>query len=177
MEGDESVVIKKVWNQNNFFISIVIGIGLIFLFTFLIIIFNITSPNLIILACFLTVIYAIILFFLLEPSLLKVINKGVVKTIEKPIVKEVIVEKPIQIVHETEKPIYILNKNNKRNINIPKYNFIGSIQTGVYHKKSCRLGRMIKKKYKIQQLDDNYFIKNKYRPCEICIKHSKKPSL
>jgi len=90
------------------------------------------------------------------------------------VVKEVIVEKPVveQVMHETEKTIYVTNPAKK--LNIPKYDYAASSEAKVYHKRACRLGKLIKKKYKILNNDPKFFIKNKYKPCKICILHTRK---
>jgi c-di-AMP phosphodiesterase-like protein len=163
---------KRLWNLNNFFLSIVILLIISVIFLIIRFVFDFELIYIVIIACFLIIIYSIILFFLLEPKILREINKTTIKTIKTPSLKEVIIEKPIQIMHEMEKKIYITNPRKK--LNIPKYDFLGSSQTKTYHKKTCRFSKLIKKKYKILNNDPNYFIKNNYKPCDICILKTKK---
>ncbi len=170
------IIEKRIWNMNNFFIALILGVVIVFSFFIILWIFQIDILKRIVLACFFIVAYAITLFFLLEPKILREIRETNVKTIETPVVKEVIVEKPVvqQIPYETEKTIYITREKPRKKLNIPKYSYIGSFKTKVYHKKSCRLGKLIKKKYKVLNNNIDYFTKNNYRPCEVCIKHSVK---
>ena len=163
---------KRLWNLNNFFLSIVILLIISVIFLIIRFTFDFELIYLVIIACFFIIVYAIILFFLLEPKVLREISKTTVRTIKTPTLREVIVEKPIQIMHETEKKIYISNPRKK--LNIPKYDYLGSSQTMTYHKKICRFSKLIKKKYKVVNNDPNYFIKNKYHPCDICILKTKK---
>lgn len=166
---------KKIWNLNNFFIAL--GIGLVIIISFFVILafFDLNFLNGIILLTFFIIAYAIILFFLLEPEIIREISQTTLKTIkEEPIIKEIFVKKSVQIPYETENRIYITNPKSEKKLNIPKYDYIGSIQAGTYHKKICRLSKLIKKKYKVLNNDPNYFIKNNYKPCKICIKHLRK---
>lgn len=74
--------------------------------------------------------------------------------------------------HETEKTIYVTNPRKK--LDIPRYDYVASSETKTYHKKSCRLGKLIKKKYKVLNNDPNYFTRNGYKSCKICIRHLRK---
>ncbi|VVB78670.1 Uncharacterised protein [uncultured archaeon] len=164
---------KRIWNLNNFFVALIIGLIIIFCFFVIIAYFDPTILTKTMLFAFFVIIYAIILFFLLEPRIIQEVNQTSLRTITNPIIKEVVVEKQVQIPYETEKKIYITNVRSPRP-NIPKYDYVGSFQTGTYHKRSCRLSKLIKNKYKILNNDPNYFIKNNYKPCLVCIKHQKK---
>lgn len=156
-----------------------------------------------VLAFVLVVIYAIFLFFLLEPKLLKEIHQPIVQTIDKPVYQEVIrtvevekpviqevvrtveVEKPVEVIRTVEKPVYqevekkvpvyfdrVVRKyitRKPKKLNIPHYDFVGSSLTMKYHKTSCRLGKSIKKKYKLHDNHESFFKKKKYSPCQVCI--------
>ncbi|MDP2925641.1 MAG: hypothetical protein Q8N99_04675 [Nanoarchaeota archaeon] len=164
---------KRLWNLSNVFIAVIIGIVIVFAFFLILYIFNINILYRVMLACFFIVVYAIVLFFLLEPSLLREVSHITIQKVNNPLVREVIIEKPVQVVHEVEKRIYYTNMPKKK-LNIPKYDYIGSSLTKIYHKKSCRLGKSIKKKYKVQNSDVNFYIKNDYNPCKFCIEHKVK---
>jgi hypothetical protein len=73
-----------------------------------------------------------------------------------------------EIIREVEKPVYI--EESKKKLVIPKYDYVASSQTQTYHKRTCRLSKLIKKKFKIQNNDASFFVKNKFKPCKICIK-------
>jgi hypothetical protein len=150
----------------------------------------------------LTTFYAVFAFFLVSSNTTIEINrettkfieidKPVIREIEKPVYiqkfieKQVIKEVPIQIpiekeiinvvdrpvFYEIEKPVYI--KEERKRLNIPKFNFMASSETKTFHKRTCRLGKLIKKKYKIHSNSQTFFKKKKYRPCKVCIKKTKK---
>ena len=172
-EFDSSPIIseKRIWNMNNVFISLFIGIFLIILFTIILFVTMIDTLYKVILAAFLVVLYAIVLFFLLEPKILREIRHTQLRTSE-PIIKEVIVEKPVQIIHEIEKPIYYTNP--RKTLSIPKYDYVGSSETKTFHLRNCRLGKLIKKKYKLVSNEKTFFTKNKYKPCQVCILKTKR---
>ncbi|MFA5856629.1 MAG: hypothetical protein WC867_04675 [Candidatus Pacearchaeota archaeon] len=178
---------KRIWNQNHIFLSLIISFIFIFMFFIILYVFKLELTTAILTAALFIVSYAIILFFLLEPKILKEINHPIIKTIkepglstqfiiEKPIYKiiekdPVIIEKPVQLMHETEKRIYITNPIEKKK---KEYNFIGSSLTFIYHNKDCRLGKSIKDRYKISNDLESFFKSNKYRPCKVCITKEKK---
>ncbi len=174
----ETVREKNVWNLQHIFLAfwifvlfVCIGIASGF--------FVLRAIQRVILWTVLVVIYAIILFFLLEPSKIreierketKTIEKEVLREIEKPVIKEVVkeVEKPVlkEVVREVEKPVYYQVKGPK--LNIPKYDYVGSSLTHIYHKRDCRISKSIKKKYKEYNNDINFFKSKNYNPCKICI--------
>jgi len=78
----------------------------------------------------------------------------------KPLMR--VVEKPI--VREIEKKIFI----EKPKPYVPKY--IGSTNRKVYHLSSCKFSKLIEPKYKVQKDSEEYFKRNKYKPCKMCMK-------
>lgn len=119
-------------------------------------------------------------------------NKPVIKYIEKPVYVErkvqvqvpvekkvvEIVEKPVYIEKEVEKkvPVYVktvMPRTVKRKLNIPKYDYIGSDETMRFHKRSCRLGKLIKRKHKISSNSKEFFLKKGYKQCKACLKRKK----
>lgn len=169
----EPIIIEKnIWNLNNFFLSFIIGVFIIISFFITINFFPLSLTNVLILFVFIIVLYSIILFFLLEPKKLKEVNQPV-EIIKNKIIKEPVTQTVYkQIPYEVEKRIYITNPRHNKE----KLNFYGSIKSGTYHKGSCRLSKLIKNDYKIGNNYEKYFIKNKYKPCKICIQN-KYPSL
>lgn len=157
--------------------------GLIIIISFFILVyfFELNFLESILIAFFLVVLYAILLFFLTESSQNKITIRR--EIIAKPIIQ--IKKEPVQVVHEVEKRIYytnpkkeFLNQGYSKSLENPKLShlsdYIGSVNSGVYHQNTCRLSKLIKEKYKISKQDPSYFIKNNYRPCEVCIKKTKK---
>ena len=92
--------------------------------------------------------------------------KEVVK--EVPVEKEVIKEVPIEKKVYVDRPVYIQEK--REPLNIPKYDYVGSSETKTYHKRSCRLGKLIKKKYKISNNSESYFRSRGFKRCAACFK-------
>ena len=88
---------------------------------------------------------------------------------DRPIYKEVIVEKPVY--RDVVRPVYT---SSKAKLNIPKYQFVGSKQTRKFHKRTCRLGKLIKKKYKISNNSQAHFRNMKFKACKVCILKKKK---
>lgn len=165
---------KHLWNANNLFFAFAIGILVIISFVLLLFFLKLSFTNSIISASILIIFYAIVLFFLLEPRILREIKQPIIKTLNN----EVVVEKPIykQIPYEVEKTIYVTNpiKEEKPKLNSKqriKFKFISSIKSGTYHESSCRLSRLIKQKYKIGKNSIDYFKNHNYKPCKICIKN------
>ncbi|MEK6890508.1 MAG: hypothetical protein AABX03_00040 [Nanoarchaeota archaeon] len=57
----------------------------------------------------------------------------------------------------------------KPRINIKKYNYIGSSETKVYHKNSCRFAKTIHTDYMDYNNKESYFKNKGYKPCMVCI--------
>lgn len=174
----------RLWNLNNFFLAFFIGIGFAVLAIVLITIFNLNLVGCLILVLVVVVVYASILFFLLESRILREVEQTTLKTIERsfikevpfekkvfvdrPVIKEVIVEKPVV------REVYIPLREQKDKIIIPKYNFVASTEARTYHKRNCRLGKLIKKKYKVSNNFERSFIRKGFKPCKVCITKEKK---
>lgn len=150
----------------------------------------------IVMSWILTTAYALFAFFLIDPKLninpvryvdrplvqeiIRIVEKPVFKEIQVPIENKVIevIEKPVikEVIRYIERPVvkYVDRIVKRKKLNIPKYNFVASNQTRTYHKRNCRLGKLIKKKYKFQNNSQNFFKKKHYKGCKVCIKKQKK---
>jgi hypothetical protein len=53
---------------------------------------------------------------------------------------------------------------------IIKHEFVGSNSEKRYHKRTCRLAKLIKQKYKESSDDEGYFKNRKYKACKVCLK-------
>lgn len=168
----------SISNDNNIIVSLLLGIALVcgVIVLFLLFDFNLINEILIVLVALL--LYIVLLFSLIEPSRVREIRRNIVTTVEKPVVKEVIkeVEKPVIRKVIVEKPVvkrvYIEKKHKK--LNIPHYEYIGSMQTRTYHLRACRLGKLVKKKYQLSNNSLDFFKKRKFKPCKICILKQRK---
>ena len=116
----------------------------------------------------------------------KPVIKEIIRTIEKPVevIKEVpiqipienrtieVVEKPViqrvevPIIKWVEKKVYMERKK----LNIPKFNYIASSETKTFHKRNCRFGKLIKRKYKVHNNKSSWFQKNHFKACKVCLK-------
>ena len=168
---------KRVWNNSYLFIAFIVGVLAIFVQFFAIRYFNLEYTESVFLAFSILIIYAIILFFLLEPRILREIQMTAINTVEKPIVETRYLEKPAVV--ETkyiDRPVvqtrYV--EKSRRVLNIPKYAYVGSSEAKVFHSRNCRLGKLIKRKYKVSNNSKSYFLSKKYKPCKVCVKGNKR---
>ncbi|MBS3072539.1 hypothetical protein J4477_01755 [Candidatus Pacearchaeota archaeon] len=183
-ELEPIVTEKYVWNQGNLLVAIIIGIFAV-IFEFIAVFFiGLLKPYALFLGFVLIIVYAIFLFFVLEPRLVKEIKKTEIITLEKPVVREVIKsvikEVPREIVRTVEKQVpqtltrTVYVPTPRKKLNIPKYDYVASSQTKTFHTRNCRLGKLIKKRYKVSNNSKSYFTGRKYKPCKVCILKKKK---
>ena len=101
----------------------------------------------------------------------KIIEKPVLKIIEKPIE----VEKPVIKYRNkiVEKPVIKYREKKKKKLNIPRYDFLGSNETMRYHKHGCRFSKLIKPKHKLSNNDEKFFTKAGFKKCKACMPEKK----
>ncbi len=211
---------KRIWNLNHLFLGLFIAIAFIAITLFLIINFELDLTNSLIVILAVVIVYSGILFFLIEPKVLRQVDNTVIHRverpviIEKPVVKEIPVEKkifvdrPVEVIKEVQVPVerevikevevpvektvfvdrpvekvvqvpsdptvIIAPEETKKKLVIPKYDFVASEETRTYHTRNCRLGKLIKRKYKLVSNNEKDFIKEKFKPCKVCIKKKKR---
>jgi hypothetical protein len=172
--SERSISEKKVKEEGNGLVAIIVAILLIVITLIILLGLNLQFSTKLFFVLLICAFYLIVLSFLFEPKFIREIFHTDIKTVEKPIEIEKIytVEKPIHVIRTVEKPVYIDRPRKK--LNIPHYDYVGSNQTKIYHKSSCRLGKSIKRKYKVYNNEAKYFIKNKFQPCKVCIQKLKK---
>jgi hypothetical protein len=135
-----------------------------------------------------TTAYSVFAFFIMTTDNVLEVKREVVR--EVPVVREIIKEVPIQIPMENtvyevvEKPVYVDREvikevpvevpvyfeKPRKKLNIPKYEFVGSSETKTFHKRSCRFGKLIKKKYKLNSNNKDFFKNRKFKVCKVCIR-------
>ena len=183
-----SVSEKQIWNKANLFLAFWAGVVVVVLAFVGIGAFNFDKQEAVIFSLSLALFYAVVLFFLLEPTKLRIINKTQIKEIEKPVERIRVVEKPIvkyvdkpfETIKYIDRPVEkeitktIMVESPKVKLDIPKYDYLGSSETKTFHKKSCRLGKLIKRKYKVSSNSKYYFIARGYKPCKVCLKKDSK---
>ncbi len=175
-------------------VAIIVGIMVVISAVLMSIAFNFTIVGNLVMSWILTTAYALFAFFLIDPHVtlnpIRIVEKPiihevpvevekevireiqvpienrVIEVVEKPVVKEVFIEVPV------EKRItrYIERKHRSKKLNIPRFNFVGSNQTHRFHKRACRLGKLIKKKYKVHSNTKAFFKKKHYHACKACMK-------
>ncbi len=218
---------KRIWNLNNLFLGLFIAIALVAVGLFLIINYELDLTNSLFIILAIVIIYSGILFFLIEPKILRQVDNTVIHKIEKPVIierpvvkevqvpveKKVFIDRPVEVIKEVIKEVQVpvekqvikevqvpvektvfVDRPVERIVQVPaqsddtvfvvheetenkpsplKYSFVASEQTRVYHTKNCRLGKLIKKKYKLVSDNENDFIKEKFQPCKVCIQKKK----
>ena len=174
---EETVSEKRMWQMKNIFVAFWIFVVLIIIAFVMTGFFQWNFTQRTIMWTVLTVIYAVILFFLLEPKLLRQIITKETKTVDREVIKEVTIDRPVNkdVIREVpviktvtvNRPVYIQTPRQK--LDIPKYDFVGSSVAKTYHTRNCRLGKLIKKKYKESSNDISFFKKRGYRACKVCV--------
>jgi len=179
-ELDPEITERKLFNLRNILFVFIIGAVLIFLIIGIIAIFELEIRNALILSLIAVTIYAVILFFLLEPSILREVKSVMVRTVEKPVEVIRTVEKPVEVIRTVEKPVEkevikrVYVEAPRKKLNIPKYEYVGSSETKTFHKRNCRLGKLIKRKYKVSNNSASYFKAKGFKPCKVCKPGKKK---
>jgi len=193
---DPIVKQRRLWNMNYVLASLIVGFILIIVQVLGMILFSLGATGSWILAFILLLTYACVLYFLLEPALLKEVTQPILKTettikhvevpkpveVAKPVEIIKTIEKPIEVIKTVEKPVYIERKVyvdrpvtiKSKKLNIPKYKFVGSTLTKTYHLKTCRLAKSIKAKYRLNTNSTAIFRNKKYQPCKVCVLKVKK---
>ncbi len=173
-------------------IAVIVGLMVVVLALLISITFQFGIIGNLVTSWVLTAAYAIFAFFLIQP----IIQVNPVRTIEKPVVQQVLVPVDREVIREIQVPIenktievvekpvikevpveVIVRKNvikyverKHRKLNIPKFKFIGSTQTKRFHKRTCKFSKLIKKKYKLHSNAKTFFKKKHYKKCKACIK-------
>lgn len=101
----------------------------------------------------------------------RTVTKPIVIYVDKPVEVEKIVEKVVEkpVVQYVERPVVEYISQPRRTLNIIKYKYISSKQTKIFHKKSCRLSKLIKKKNKINSNSITLFKDKKFKACKVCL--------
>ena len=90
------------------------------------------------------------------------IENRIIEVVEKQVIKEI----PVEVV--VEKKVYV--EKSKKKLAIPHFKFIASTQTKRYHTRFCRLGKLVKKKFKIHSNSQAFFKKKNFKACKKCVK-------
>lgn len=165
---------EKMPNMNNFLVASLMGFMIMIVIFVGILFMKLGFSDSLILILIAIIVYSIVLFFLLEPRILRKIHTKEIETIETPIIRTV--ERPVirEVVRTVEKPVIrkVFVEKPRKKLNIPKYDYLGSTETKTYHKRSCRFSKLIKRKYKVSNNDPNYFKRRGYKACKVCIKNN-----
>lgn len=168
----QTITDERLWNERNFFLAFGIGVVLIIIGVAILFFTEIEFTYKIVSLAGILVLYAIILFFLLEPGILRKIESNEVKTleIEKPIVY--LKKEPVYL----EKKVYVKEKKKPRKQPI-RYKFVASTETKTYHANSSRLARLIKYKNRIYGDNPKEFEKEGYKPSKSALAKIKREKL
>jgi len=181
----ENTQVKRFNSFNKFSL----GMALLTLFILVLggiigqVIFKFDDYNLLLMITLLLVAYCVILLGLALTRTIKVIlqTKSQVRVVDRPVEKivEKIVEKPVVRFIDRPGKTRIINrvrvvKQKSKKLNIPQFKFIGSSVTKRFHTHACRLGKLVKRKYKVHNNSKAFFIKRRFKPCKVCILKTKK---
>lgn len=131
-----------------------------------------------VMTCILVVIFGIIASYIMGNQMVREVEREFVREIEKPypVIKEYfqtidnptikVVEKPVPIIRDVERKVYV-NMPRKK-LNIPHYRYVGSDETMVYHLRSCRISKSIKRSNLVSNNSRDYFRNHKYKACQLC---------
>ncbi|MDP2628951.1 MAG: hypothetical protein Q8P15_03580 [Nanoarchaeota archaeon] len=159
------------YDNKNILVAILVAVLVVLLATLISLIFNLSVVQAITMSWILTTFYSLFAFFIID-------NKEIIQ-----IESERIIEKPIEVIREfipfenqeiREVPAYIPETIIRRKPLFKKYDYVASSETKTYHKKNCRFGKLIKKKYKMFNNDYLFFNKKDFKACKICLKEHKK---
>lgn len=164
----------RLWKGTNFFIALVMAAVGVIADVALNHIFTLSVLSNFVLAGFLIVLYLVFISILFDFNVfqrVRVVEKEVMREIEKsvPVIQEVIVEKPVY--RDVKSYVYVTNPRKK--LDIHKYEYVGSTETGTYHKRTCRFSKLIKKKYKVANDSASYFAKKGFKQCKSCLKRAR----
>lgn len=134
-----------------------------------------------------TTLYSLFAFFLIEDKRVfgrtnfvdrpVYVDRPVDRIVDRVVIQEVPIQIPVEnrTIEVVDRPVEVerVVPAQRRTLNLPKYNFVASSQARTFHKRSCRLGKMIKKKYKIQSNSKAFFKRKRFKACKSCINKSK----
>lgn len=92
----------------------------------------------------------------------------------KAVIKHSRINIPLESKEEYEKPFIIDDSIHADLEAAMGADYIGSIKNRTYHLKDCRLAKMIKPEFKLENTNIDFFKKRKFKACKICLKKVKK---
>jgi hypothetical protein len=154
------------YGLQNFFISLLVAIVIIVIFVVIINASNVGGFALMISAIVAFIFYMFMVAFLIAYS-------PRARNVRRPMIREIIreVEKPLMIEEPIKEDVPLKKKGR---VAVVKANYVGSTQTRTYHTNRCRLGKLIKSKYRLSDNDTGFFKKRKFKACKICIRKLRK---
>ncbi|MEI7718672.1 MAG: hypothetical protein WCI72_02300 [archaeon] len=177
-------------------IVIVTGMLIVTIALLITLIFQLSIVPAIVLCWILTTLFAIWGILVVDPKVsinpVQIVEREVVKEvpvekkifIDRPVIveKDVYIDRPVitekevirEVPVEVERIIYKTVQAPHRNLNIPKYEFVGSTQAETYHKRTCRFSKLIKNKYKLHSNYAHTFKIRNFKACKACINMKKK---
>jgi len=183
-EGRESVEVSesKLGGEKHVFVFVLVTILMVAIVLIILFGLKISGQPLTVLLIVLFAFYVSGSSILLEPQLVRQILKTITRTeqkeviVERPVIRDVVreVEVPVreEVIREVEKKVYVETPRVK--LNIPHYEYLASSEAKTYHSRNCRLGKLIKRKYKISNNERGYFVRKGFVACKVCITKVKK---
>jgi len=168
---EPQILESKISDKKGFYGALIIGTILVLVALLILNSFEMSYDKYILLGASLVVIYAIILFFMVKEKVVHEVREKEIHHYERPVIKEVIreVEKPVfkTVIEEIIKPVIIEAPQPILEEDVPK-KYIASKQTKRYHLYTCRLAKLIKPEYKIEEDDKSWMKRRGYEACKVC---------
>lgn len=174
-EGTTKTSRSYGFNTLNLLIALLSAFIILVLSSASVLIFRFDLHNIKVMAFLLLIFYALLMLFLALRRSVREVDRVqtkirfVDKIVEKPVIQRV-------VVHDAPKTRIITRTitQKSKKLNIPQFKFIGSSVTKRFHTHACRLGKLIKRKFKVHHNSKAYFIKRRFKPCKVCILKTKK---
>jgi len=160
---------------------ILLGMFTMVLAVLIILAFELTAVQNVILCWILTTLYAIFIVLIVDPRInprsIQIVERQVIRNIPYEVNKPVFVDRPVivekevikNVPYEVQKTVYRTIETPHETLNIPRYEFIGSTQTKTYHRRTCKFSKMLKNKFKEHSNSALFFKKKHYKACKSCI--------
>lgn len=187
VKWEKNVTTKRSGYFTALITSVVLATLLAFLGTITELIISFSVVQRVIFWANLALLYAIFIPLIIntkQTKIIKLIGKQetiheTIREVEKPVAQIVEVEKPvIQVVEKpvlkyrnkiVEKPVIKYREKKRKKLNIPRYDFLGSNDTMIYHKHGCRFSKLIKPKHKLSNNNEDFFVKAGFEKCKMCM--------
>ena len=174
---EKKIIVRRVrpvnYSSRNLTISIVIIVLVFMIQVFLFFYLNIGVLSVLFIGILFLFMYMLLLLTLLNPFVIGdgikhlIIQRSEISNIKNKVSEsENTKEKNETDEHGLKE---IVKEKVKRAIDLKRYGYVGSLDTKVYHRNSCRFAKTISKDYIDFNNNKDYFKNKGYKPCLVCI--------